>query len=147
MPSPRFCDIDASAPHYLSALRATLMRCPTALPARFACALHGAVGRLDASAPHYLSALRAKAALLSNRLHAIGCLVNGKRISNAFAPTPGALKLHAPMLSGSWVSTLCVSDIEPFLSLGVALFCRKFHPFHRTTQVFLHSHAQGITNP
>ena len=78
---------------------------------------------------------------------AVGCLVNGKHISNAFAPTPGALKLHAPMLSGSWVSTLCVSDIEPFLSLGVALFCREFHPFHRTTQVFLHSHAQGITNP
>ena len=43
MPSPRFCDIDASA-------------------------------------PHYLSALRAKAALLPNRLHAVGCLVNGKRI-------------------------------------------------------------------
>ena len=72
---------------------------------------------------------------------AVGCLVNGKHISNAFAPTPGALKLHAPMLSGSWVSTLCVSDIEPFLSLGVALFCRKFHPFHRTTQAFLHSHV------
>ncbi len=37
--------LDASVPHYLSALRATHARCPIALPARFACALYGTVGR------------------------------------------------------------------------------------------------------
>ena len=39
-------DGDSSAPHCLLTLRATHTRCPTALTARFACALYGAVGRL-----------------------------------------------------------------------------------------------------
>ena len=43
--------LDASVPHYLSALRATHARCPIALPARFACALYGAVGRFRYPAP------------------------------------------------------------------------------------------------